>query len=282
MVTTILKSAIVLGTMTLLSAAQAQKVAVTCCGTSITHISQYPQMLQILMAADADTVVNRGTDGSAMNRHSSNTYWNTPNFSGVFSDRPDVIVIEFGINDCLPGLKSTDYEHDYRAMIDTFLTIKPKSGLRLHPLICTVLPTPDFKSWETAYNDTLTNVQIPIIKKIAASYGFSTIDFNTLLKSFPQYFTDGVHPAMLGPAADSMSHCACRQIEKGLHPTNNRRIRAISEAVAAQSFVAAQFDLSGRYVTTVNAGNRKVDIRKTSGLYSGTYLVRAKTLKTYW
>ena len=178
------------------------KVRVACVGDSITegagilkqNRDAYPAVLDSLLV-DAD-VLNCGRGGTATQKQSDFSYWDTKEFSNLFVFNPEIIILKIGTN----ATKSQNWgagnlEKDYQALIDTLRTMPS------NPKIVMCIPAPIFHTiW--GINDSTLNVGvIPAIKKIAQRNKLQLIDLNTPLKSHPEFFPDGVHPNEAGAKA---------------------------------------------------------------------------------
>lgn len=185
------------------------QVKVCCIGNSITFgyglpdqdrvAKSYPGRLQTLFGTTKYTVENDGVNSTTLLKYGDNPYWKTVTFSQVFTFQPDIITIKLGTNDTKPynwDVHWRDFKGDYLWMIDTLSSMASK------PKIWLVLPVPVFDhpvgaSW--GIRDSVIKKIIPIIKEIGVERGLPVIDANTLLQSFPQYFSvDGVHPSEAG------------------------------------------------------------------------------------
>ena len=173
-----------------------QPVKIACVGDSITagsglkspSKSAYPVILDKLLGPEYK-VLNFGRGGATMLKNGNWPYWNVKEFSNVFAEEPDLIIIKLGTNDTKPvNWDPGMFIESYRAMIDTFMTISTQ------PSIFLCLPVPaHFDQW--GINDsTIIHGVIPAVEQIAEEYGLPLINLYEPLKKYPQYFPDGIHP----------------------------------------------------------------------------------------
>lgn len=192
-------------TMVMLSTVQAQQVRVACIGDSITEGGgietgkKYPEQLQRLLGAGFE-VKNYGVSGRTLLKKGDYPYWNEAKYRDALAWNPQVVIIKLGTNDSKPQnwAYKTEFEADYRALIQSFKTLAAKPAIYL----CT--PIPVFKDrWgirETVVHDEI----IPIIKKIAAAEGLKVVDLYTAMTGETALVPDGVHPDATG--ATIMAH----------------------------------------------------------------------------
>lgn len=163
---------------------------ICCVGNSITQ-GNYPDDLQELLGDDY-TVIDRGIQSTTMLRNGNAPYWESSQFSSLFSDRPDIITIMLGTNDSKASNWDSfrgEFADDCRALLDTFSTIETQ------PVLYLCLPPPAFPP-EThsisAYN--IEHGVVPLLREVADRRGVPLIDVHTPLKDSVEYFPDHVHP----------------------------------------------------------------------------------------
>jgi len=193
-----------------ISCSQAQ-VRVACIGDSITEGAgieegkKYPQQLQVLLGT-GHIVKNFGVSGRTLLRKGDYPYWNEKAYHDALAWDPQVVIIKLGTNDSKPQnwKFSSEFESDYRALIQSFKTLAAKPAIYL----CTPLPV--FKDrWgirETVVHDEL----VPAVKKIAEAEGLKVIDLYTAMTGEGALLPDGVHPNAAG--ATVMAH----EVYKGI------------------------------------------------------------------
>ncbi len=183
----------------ILASCSESKVRVACVGDSITegagitkqNRDAYPAVLDSLLI-DAE-VLNCGRGGTATQKRSDFSYWDTKEFSNLFVYNPEIVILKIGTNDTKPQNWGVgDFEKDYQALIDTLRTM-PSS-----PKIVMCIPAPIFHTIWGINDSALVAGVIPVIKKIAKKNSLQLIDLNTPLKSHPEFFPDGVHPNEAG------------------------------------------------------------------------------------
>ncbi len=147
-----------------------QPIKIACVGDSITEGSglavqsktAYPVALGELLGPDY-SVLNCGRSATTMSRNGDFPYWIAKEFSNVFADSPDIIVIKMGTNDTKPqNWNIDDFMNSYQAMIDTFNTIST------NPKIFLCYPVPVYETNWGINDSTLIAGVIPAIEKIVA------------------------------------------------------------------------------------------------------------------
>ena len=186
----------------LLISCSKQPVKVACVGDSITEgfglvvqsRTAYPAVLGHLLGTDY-RVLNFGRSATTMNKNGDFPYWIAKEFSNVFAESPDIIVIKLGTNDTKPqNWKSIDYIRSYQAMIDTFKTMGS------HPKIYLCYPVPVYEDRWGINDSTVIAGVIPAIDTLAAKNNLPIIDLYKGMLNQPGNFPDGVHPDEKGAA----------------------------------------------------------------------------------
>jgi len=218
----------------------AQSAIIGCVGTSITNWSGYPEKLGSLLGA-GNTVYNLGKYGTTAIKAGDSPYWGCDRFPTVFSDLPELITIEMGINDSKKAnWNPAWFDADLRSLIDTFCTMSTK------PKIWLCLPTPSWNNTMGISNDTIEQYVIPAIQAIAGERGLPVIDFHTPYKNHPEWFSDGIHPVKTSPVADSMAAIMRRAI--------TQPVMGLSQQTLEFSSMIGQADPADQTITVVNMG----------------------------
>jgi len=171
----------------------ANLIHVACIGDSITELSGYPVDLQAMLG-DSYTVGNFGVSGSTVRLNSDTPYMKQSAFQEAMAFQPSIVVIMLGTNDAHKTTYESieNFQADYRRLISAY------QELESNPQIWLVTPPPIFEN-ELNLNETnLEQDVIPQIEQVANELDLPTIDVNTALMSYPEYFGDGVHPSSEG------------------------------------------------------------------------------------
>jgi lysophospholipase L1-like esterase len=165
-------------------------------GNSITANCGFPEKLDVLLG-DSISVYNAGAGGTTALRSSGTPYWVEAQFREVFAQKPDIITIKFGTNDCRTSAWDRDtFAADLVAMIDTFGTIATR------PIVWLCCPVP-FSGYRIVWEDSIVKAVIPAVQKAAAQRDVKIIDLHSPLVDHPELFPDGAHPSPEG--ADSIA-----------------------------------------------------------------------------
>jgi len=228
---------------------------VVCVGNSITAgwttinpgTDAYPVQLGSMLG-DKWIVYNSGVSGRTMLRHGDYPIWNESLFKTGLAFNPDIVTILLGTNDSKPQnwIYKDEFVNDYKAMIDTFRTLPS------HPVVWLGLPAPAFRDTFDIRDSIITTDIIPMIQQIALDKGCQIIDFNTAMKSYSAFFTDGIHPNTTG------SEAMAEVVYKAL--TGKSVTRVQDENCSAKKTVT----VSGSIDSTLFGGSNLVDgIRST-------------------
>ncbi|HCO92627.1 MAG TPA: hypothetical protein DIU00_01530 [Phycisphaerales bacterium] len=172
---------------------------VVCVGASITagHSlsaeDSYPAQLQrVLREYDGGwETQNFGVSATVVIRNAPLTaYINTNACKLALASGPDVVVIQLGGNDSLPGMwaRKASFVSDFIALIDAF------AELPSQPLIFIWLPTPIFSSPYGHNNNVVKNEIIPLMQQLPEQRQVHLIDLYTPFKDKAHLFPDGIHP----------------------------------------------------------------------------------------
>jgi lysophospholipase L1-like esterase len=171
----------------------ANLIYVACVGDSITEGSGYPVYLQAMLG-DSYKVGNFGVSGSTVLLNSDTPYMKQSAFQEAKAFQPSIVVIMLGTNDA----HETTYEPIENFQADYKKLISAYQGLESNPQIWLVTPPPIFENEFDLSETNLEQGVIPQIKQVANELDLPTIDVNTALISYPEYFGDGVHPSSEG------------------------------------------------------------------------------------
>jgi acyl-CoA thioesterase-1 len=167
----------------------ANLIRVACIGDSITEGEGYPVHLQAMLG-DSYKVGNFGVSGSAVLLNSDIPYMNQSAFQNSKAFQPSIVVIMLGTNDA----HETTYEPIENFQANYKQLISAYQALDSNPQIWLATPPPIFEN-ELDLNETnLEQGVIPQIEQVANDLRLPTIDINTALINYPEYFGDGVHP----------------------------------------------------------------------------------------
>jgi len=236
-------------------------VRVVCVGNSITAgwttinatSDAYPAQLGSMLGNNW-IVYNSGVSGRTMLRHGDYPIWNEAKFKTGLAFNPDIVTILLGTNDSKSWnwIYKDEFVNDYKSMIDTF------RALPSHPVVWLGLPAPAFRDTLGIRDSIITTDIIPMIQQIALDKDCPILDFNTAMKSYAVFFTDGIHPNTTG------SEAMAEVVYKAL--TGNSIIRVQDENCAANKTVT----VSGSIDSTIFGGNNLVDgIRTTTWTTTG-------------
>lgn len=178
-------------------AAHAQSpVRVACVGDSITNFAieplsadaAYPVQLQQILGSGFQ-VENYGISGATMLKSGDKPYWELQAFNDAIQLQPDIVTIKLGSNDSKPqNWNAAEYEADYRAMIETFLSLSAK------PTILPLRPVPAFGDGFGISNAVILNEILPILDKLAAEFRLRVVDLYNVMRTHGDLFPDGIHP----------------------------------------------------------------------------------------
>jgi lysophospholipase L1-like esterase len=171
----------------------ANLIHVACIGDSITAGSGYPVYLQAMLG-DSYKVGNFGASGSTVLLNSDTPYMKQPAFQDAMAFQPSIVVIMLGTNDA----HETVYESIENFQADYKRLILACQEFESNPQIWLVTPPPIFENECDLSETTLEQGVIPQIEQVADELDLPTIDVNTALINYPEYFGDGVHPSSEG------------------------------------------------------------------------------------
>jgi lysophospholipase L1-like esterase len=171
----------------------ANMIRVACIGDSITEGSDYPANLQIMLGTDYD-VRNFGVSGSTVLQNTDMPYLDQNAYQKSKTFQPSIVIIMLGTNDARVNTFSSidNFSNDYRTLISGY------QRLLSNPRILLVTPPPIFENELDLTETNLCQGVIPQIEQVANELNLPTIDINTVLIDYPDYFGDGVHPSSEG------------------------------------------------------------------------------------
>ncbi|MDI3319261.1 GDSL-type esterase/lipase family protein [Pinibacter soli] len=181
-----------------------QPIKVACLGNSVTYgylhkepsKTSYPVQLQQLLGAGY-LVRNFGHSGATLLRHGHNPYSKTKEFANAINFRPDIAIIDLGLNDTDPRNWPNyrdEFLPDYSWLIDTLR----KSNPAVKIFICKMTPIfSDHPIFKSGTRDWFWQIQ-NLIPQIATVNKTGLIDFHSPLYSRPDLFPDALHPNEAG------------------------------------------------------------------------------------
>jgi sialate O-acetylesterase len=180
--------------------AQAKPIKVACIGNSVTYgfnIAKreencYPVQLQTLLG-DGYKVKNFGHSGATLLKNGHNPYYKTDEFSNAIIFKPDVAIIDLGLNDTDPR-DWPDYRTNFKADYSWLINALRKSNPAVKIYVCLMTPIfsghPRFKS---GTRDWYWQIQ-HILPNISRANQTGLIDLHTPLYNRPDLFADNIHP----------------------------------------------------------------------------------------
>ncbi len=185
----------------LASEAGADRIKVACIGNSVTFgygfsdptKDSYPSQLSNMLGEQYD-VRNFGRSGATLLKKGHNPYIKTDEYRQALDFKPDVIIIDLGLNDTDPRNwpnYGDEFISDYHDLIKSFQT---DEGMAPEGYVCLMTPIfsghPRFKS---GTRDWFWEIQ-ETIRKVAAHSASRLIDLHTPLYQRPDLFADFLHP----------------------------------------------------------------------------------------
>jgi lysophospholipase L1-like esterase len=194
--------------------AQPPAIRVACVGDSLTQSSEYTLDLWKLLGSSGRYTIgnysidpedgsgvsgsgaryevgNFGAGSTTVLLNTETPYMNTSMFQSALEFQPDIVIIMLGTNDAQPNLHqyNASFVGDYVKLVTAFQELESK------PKIWIVLPPPIFSDQGGKISpEYFTNTLIPYIKQAANETNLPVIDVYSALASYPDYFTDGLHP----------------------------------------------------------------------------------------
>jgi len=186
--------------------AQDKTIRVACIGNSVTyglHVENreqncYPARLQTSLGAGY-LVKNFGHSGATLLRKGHTPYNKTAEFSDAISFKPDIAVIDLGLNDTDPR-DWPDYRLNFQADYSWLIDTLRKANHNVKIYVCLLTPIfsghPRFKSGTMEWFWQIQSL-LPCIAR--ANYA-NLIDLHTPLHDRPDLFADNIHPNAEGAA----------------------------------------------------------------------------------
>ena len=177
---------------------------IDCVGDSITYgtgvrltrsTDAYPVMLK--RAFSYSVIVNNyGMPSYTLQDEGNLPYRSTGYIQRVMSDKPDVIIVMLGTNDCKPINWNKDrYIKEYTALIKQF------KGISSHPDVYMMIPPAldlSHVGRKTTISEKNVNALPGIIKGIAKKTHVHVINLHDVIKGHSEYYFDKVHPNKQG------------------------------------------------------------------------------------
>lgn len=169
-------------------------VKVACVGDSVTEgpaVGNYPEKLQANLGTKHYQVKNYGAGKRTVEKNTDFPYWKQVQFRAAKRFLPDVVIINFGLNDTKPWnwQGKEIFSRDYRAMIRRF------RGLRSHPRVFIAIPTPLVLDERFGLTKSVLEQEIaPSILELSSKYHIPLIDLRTPFLARPELLEDFIHP----------------------------------------------------------------------------------------
>lgn len=186
------------------------KIRVACVGDSITELSNYPGMLQKMLAADEELakenkagydVKNFGVSGSTLLSKSDRPYVKQKKYEAALAFKPNIVILMLGTNDTRKVGPNT-YQHIDEFVPDAKKLIGAFQALETKPKIYLCLPVPIYGQGNfNLTNENLVAGVIPAVKKAADETKVTLVDMNAALSNHPEWFPDRIHPNADGARA---------------------------------------------------------------------------------
>jgi acyl-CoA thioesterase-1 len=180
--------------LALLFTACSSVTRVACVGDSITfgygllNDNSYPVELSKNLGAKY-SVLNFGMSGTTLQKETDFSYWKCKEFTNVFAERPNIIIVKLGTNDTKKAFWNAEhFATDYQLLIDSLKTIPG------NPRIYVCLPVPVYKNKFNISETIMTTGVIPTVEQIAKRNKLTIIDLYHPLSNQAENFPDGVHP----------------------------------------------------------------------------------------
>jgi acyl-CoA thioesterase-1 len=168
-------------------------IRVACVGDSITE-GGYPSELQVMLGSEYH-VGDFGACGTTVSLSTNKPYMNETARLASRAFQPSIVIIMLGTNDAQADAESFDnFSEDYKQLIAEY------QSLASEPEIWLVKPPPIFENSFNLSETSLEQGVIPQIEQVATELNLSTIDVNSIMAAYPEYFMDGVHPSSEGAA----------------------------------------------------------------------------------
>lgn len=125
-----------------------------------------------------------------MLKHTDFPYWKMQQFRAAKRFLPDIVIINFGLNDTKPwNWNAKEFTEDYLALIRRF------KGLQSHPQVYIAIPTPLVLEERFGLTQSvLENEVIPQILAISQNKHIPLIDLHTPFLGRPELQPDFIHP----------------------------------------------------------------------------------------
>ena len=163
-------------------------IRVACVGDSLTHWTQYPNDLWMLLGSNY-SVGKFGVGGATITVNSGKPYINESIFQDAKDFKPNIVIIMLGTNDANPALKlnTSSFVTNYAQLIHDFQKLDSK------PRLWIVKPPPIFNNGTGLSTENFNAYIVPAIEQVASQTNLPLIDVYNPLLNNPEYFKDGVH-----------------------------------------------------------------------------------------
>ena len=180
-----------------LKSPQKDAIRIACIGNSITEGSGipmssqfgYPAQLQKIMGTNYH-VKNFGVGAQTLLNKGDNPYMKRPEWKGVLSFNPNIVVIKLGTNDTKPQnwQFNKEFQHDLLEMIEKL------QQLPANPRILLAHPIRAFKSTWDINDNIIIKELIPIINQVAKKKKLQVIELHEAITDEKMLLDDGIHP----------------------------------------------------------------------------------------
>lgn len=185
-----------------------QKIRIACIGDSITAgygledkgKDSYPARLEELCGGRCE-VGNFGVNGATLLRKTMSPYCTYEQFDDAILFRPDIVVVELGDNDILPGRidrQADVFVDDYMALIQGIRAELP--GVRLY--VTTLTPVLKVEGFPGGYLEEWTARLQELILEVSNRSGAGLINIYqplwSAVQEAPERIPDGIHPDKTG------------------------------------------------------------------------------------
>ncbi len=180
-----------------LKSPQKDAIRIACIGNSITEGSGipmssqfgYPAQLQKIMGNNYH-VKNFGVGAQTLLNKGDNPYMKRPEWKGVLSFNPNIVVIKLGTNDTKPQnwQFNKEFQHDLLEMIEKL------QQLPANPRILLAHPIRAFKSTWDINDNIIVKELIPIINQVAKKKKLQVIELHEAITDEKMLLDDGIYP----------------------------------------------------------------------------------------
>jgi lysophospholipase L1-like esterase len=171
--------------------AKAESYTVACVGDSLTFglmsddpaTQSYPAVLSTLKSGKlVFTAENYGCSGATVDHESFKPYTNQAEYTSSLTTTANVVVIMLGTNDAVMSPNQTDFDEDYKQLLDIYINLPQK------PKVIVITPPHLYNNFDGNVSKLADRE-----KAIAQEMGLDVIDIYALSADMGQYSKDNVH-----------------------------------------------------------------------------------------